>query len=82
MKGITANQSKKKIIFDSVGFHVCVHLWSVVRFIELPRLAGPLLYTVVLAWVPLDQRRILGRLGSVGDTQLHDHHPRSRSGHS
>lgn len=54
------------------------YLWSVFRFVELPWLAGSLLYAVVLAWIPLDQRRILGRLWSIGDAELHDHHPRSR----
>lgn len=55
-----------------------VYLWSVVRFVELSWFVGSLLYAVVLAWVPLDQRRILGRLWSIGDAELHDHHPRPR----
>lgn len=58
-----------------------MYLWSVVRFVELPRLAGSLLYAVVLAWVPLDQRGVLGRLWSIRDAELHDHDPRSRRGY-
>lgn len=55
---------------------ICMYLWSVIRFVEFSWLAGPLLYAVVLARVPLDQRGVLGRLWSIGDTELHDHHPR------
>ena len=61
---------------------VPAHLLRVLRLVELPGLAGPLLYAVVLARVPLDQRRILGRLRSIGDTELHDHHPRTGGWHS
>lgn len=71
----------KKTTSHSDGvFHV--YLWSVVRFVEFSWLAGPLLYAVVLAGVPLDQRRVLGRLWSIGDTELHDHHPRPRRWYS
>lgn len=61
---------------------VCVYLWSVVRFVEFSRLARSLLYTVVLAGVPLDQRGVLGGLRSVGDAELHDHDPRPWRRHS
>ena len=61
---------------------LCAYLCSVVRFVKLSWLAGPLLYAVVLAWVPLDQRRVLGRLWPVGDAELHDHHPGARRRYS
>lgn len=57
------------------GLGVRGYLWSVVRFVEFSRLARSLLYTVVLAGVPLDQRGVLGGLRSVGDAELHDHDP-------
>lgn len=70
------------IILNQEEFDAFVYLWSVVRFVELSWLAGPLLYAVVLARVPLNERRILGRLRSVGDTELHDHYPGPWRSHS
>ena len=59
-----------------------MYLWSVVRLVEVSWLARPLLYAVVLAGVPLDQRWVLGRLWSIRDTELHDHDPRPRRWYS
>lgn len=58
--------------------NICVYLWSVVRFVEVAWLPRPLLYAVIFTGVPLDKRRVLGRLRSIRDTELHDHYPRAR----
>lgn len=64
--------------FNHLLMNICVYLWSVVRFVEVAWLPRPLLYAVIFTGVPLDKRRVLGRLRSIRDTELHDHYPRAR----
>ena len=58
------------------------HLRAALRTVQVSRFLTPLVHAVIFTVTPLDHGWVLGRLGSIRDIQLHDHHTWSRRWHS
>lgn len=63
---------------DRAAAHLCVGLRAALRTVQVSRFLTPLVHAVIFTVTPLDHRWVLGRLGSIRDIQLHDHHTWSR----